>query len=142
MQLHHGALRVAQARRIVRCDDHGAVGTAGSKGEGFADARGGVDEAEVEIAADLVDEALHLALARKARAEADGRGEQVEIGVERMAYHGLRKRRAAGDDVRKIHERAVGYAEVEVEVAQPDVAVEQQRLFAELRERHTGERGE
>ena len=48
VQLHHGALRVAQARGIVRGDDHGAVGAAGGEREGFADAGGGVDEAEVD----------------------------------------------------------------------------------------------
>ena len=118
VQLHHGALRVAQAGGVVRGDDHGAVGAAGGKREGFADAGGGVDEAEVEIAADLVDEPLHFAPAGKTRAEAHGRGEQIQIRVERMAHDGLRERRAAGDDVRKVHERAVRYAEVEVEVAQ------------------------
>ena len=142
MQLHHGALRVAQARGVVRGDDHGAVGAAGGKREGFADAGGGVDEAEVEMAADLVDKPLHLALARQAHAEAHGRGEQIQVRVERVAHDGLSECRASGDHVGEVHERAVRDPEVEVEIAQADVAVEQQRFFAELRERHAGERRE
>ena len=135
-------MRVAQARGIVRGDDHGAVGAAGGEREGFADAGGRVDEAEVKVTADLVEQALHFVSAREPHAEADGRGEQVEIGVERVAHDGLGKRGAPGDHVGKVHERAIRDPEVEVEVAKPDVAVEQQRLFAELRERHAGERGE
>ena len=109
---------------------------------GFADAGGGVDEAEVEMAADLVDKPLHLALARQAHAEAHGRGEQIQVRVERVAHDGLSECRASGDHVGEVHECAIRYAEVEVEIAQADVAVEQQRFFAELRERHAGERGE
>ena len=94
------------------------------------------------MAADLVEQALHFVFAREPHAEADGRGEQVEIGVERVAHDGLSECRASGDHIGEVHERAVRYAEVEVEVAQADVAVEQQRFFAELRERHAGERRE
>jgi|GEM_PF-2828064 len=89
-----------------------------------------------------VEQALHFISAREPHAEADGRGEQVEIGVERVAHDGLGKRGASGNHVGKVHERAIRDPEVEVEVAKPDVTVEQQRLFAELRERHAGERGE
>ena len=141
VQLHDRALRVAQAGGIARGHDHGAICAAGGEHERIADAGGGVNQAEVELSAYLVQQLLHLCGGRQ-RGGADGSGEQIKVGVERVADDRLRERAAEGDHVGKVHQRAVGHSEIEVEIAQPDVAVEQQRLFPEPRESHAGERGE
>jgi len=59
-----------------------------------------------------------------------------------MPHRGLLQRRASGDHVGKIHQRAVAHAERQVQIPQTHIAVEAQRPVSHLGERRPDERGE
>ena len=129
-QLADHPLGIPQGRGVAHRHHNGPVRVTDRQTEPRAQTGGGIHKDVLIRLAGLGQQVPKSRLAGEILRQRQGRGEEIQPGNRGMGRHRPAQGTPAGDDIAEVHQRRVGHAQGNVQVAQSHIAIDAQDLVS------------